>query len=236
MATDLAPASLALTLVTPGGGAHLGRSGPHTKSSSLAAPFCVPLGHAPGVAGPQGVSLGHVATPTGVAAPEAVLNFAVASRSAKQMVLYLQWGTDDDDASGELELALDPGINRTGHMWHIAVPVGGPAAVVPWGKGAPKGGLRYGWRAGGGGMASMGRVCVDPYAGVLVPPAFPPPCPPGMVPPPALGDVPASLAVGALQYADDGATGPALGVRPHHIASRPCASGSGHPSHMHRLS
>lgn len=210
--TDLAPASIAMTLLGAGG-VHLGRTGPHVKESTVAVPFCVPLGHASGCPQPLGVSLGHVTTATGVQAPDVVLNFAVTSASAKTMALVLQWGTDAD--GGELELALDGSVNRTGHTWHIAVPAGGPSAVVPWtaATSGQQDGLRYGWRADGDGLCVTGRVCVDPYALVLSPPAFPPPCPPGMVPPPALGDVHASIQLRRVPFLDDGATGPALGVR-----------------------
>ena len=214
MSTDLAPASIALTVLTPAG-LHLGRTGPR-RAGGAALPFCVPLGHAPGSPHPLGVSLVSAATRTGVPGSEAVLNFALASEAAQDVVLHLQWGTSDD--GGELELALDPGTNRTGHTWHVALPAGGPHAVLPWAHGAVPGGLRFGWRAGGGGVCSLGRVCVDPYSLVLTPPAFDPPCPPGMAPPPALGDILADVALRQAPFTGDAVTGPALGVRGHPAA------------------
>ena len=220
VSTELAPASIALTVLTHNG-AHLGRTGPR-RAGGTALPFCIPLGHAPGSPHPLGVSLASAVTRTGVPSPEAVLNFAVTSEAAQDMVLHLQWGTADD--GGELELALDRGTNRTGHTWHVALPAGGQNAVVPWAQGKVPGGLRFGWRAGGGGVCSLGRVCVDPYALVLTQPAFEPPCPPGMAPPPALGDILADVALRAAPFSSDAVTGPALGVRVHQSAcSMPCS-------------
>jgi hypothetical protein len=223
VSTELAPASIALTVLTHNG-SHLGRTGP--RGGGTAVPFCVPLGHAPGSPHPLGVSLSSAATRTGVPSPEAVLNFAVTSEAAQDMVLHLQWGTSDD--GGELELALDRGSNRTGHTWHVALPAGGPHAVVPWAHGKVPGGLRFGWRAGGGGVCSLGRVCVDPYALVLTQPAFEPPCPPGMAPPPALGDVLADVALQTAPFTGDAATGPALGVRAHQATGAICHALTSH--------
>jgi hypothetical protein len=192
-----APASLGFTLYSAvAGGTHLGRTGGGAAEAPLAIPFCVPLGHAPGSPAPLGASLAHRATATGVTSPAAVINFAVHSRAAASLVLYLQWD------GGELELALDPRLNRTGDVWHVALPLGGAGAVLPAPAAASGAGggssLLYGYRAAGGASESgaargerflPARVLFDPYAAALCAPAFAPAAPAGVVPPPLLGDL-----------------------------------------------
>ena len=172
-------------------GTHYGRTGSAPNAPST--PFCVPLGHDAGSPAPLGASL---APGSAGSDGSVVLNFAVHSRSARSLVLYLQWD------GGELELALDGRVNRTGDTWHVALPAGGPSAVLPApaADGPP---LLYGFRAGGavGGEGALrgerfnaGRVVFDPHAKRLRAPLFAPAAPPGVEPPPLLGDLGALVA------------------------------------------
>jgi len=215
---DFAPASLAFTLAPAAAGSppqlQLGRAGGANGVSGR--PFCVPLGHAPGSPSPLGASLAHPATPTAVPAAQAVLNLALLSRGATGVTLYLQWGGGDGaDEEGELELALDPALNRTGDTWHVALPLGGPACALP----GLATGLLYGWRCGGGGTGEgiargerfhLGRVLFDPHARALLQPLFAPPAPPGVPPPPLLAAL-GHLAGKPFAWPEDGHEGATQG-------------------------
>lgn len=71
--------------------------------------FCVPVGSLPGYPAPLGLSF----------SPDGSMNFAIFSRHAQGVVLCLY----DDDTSLDkpaLQLDLDPYVNRSGDIWHIA--------------------------------------------------------------------------------------------------------------------
>ncbi|KAI4332522.1 hypothetical protein L6164_017423 [Bauhinia variegata] len=70
--------------------------------------FCVPVGFLSGYPDPLGLSF----------SPDGSMNFAIFSRHAESMVLCLY-----DDTSLEkpaLELDLDPYVNKSGDIWHVA--------------------------------------------------------------------------------------------------------------------
>ncbi len=96
--------------------------------------------------------------PLGVTMTRSGLNFAVFSRnaSAASLVLYAP-----RQHAPVLELALDPEVNRTGDVWHIAI----DGLDV---------GVRYGWRMDRGPIArdrfhrfDSETVLVDPYSRAL---------------------------------------------------------------------
>jgi len=93
--------------------------------------------------------------------PEGV-NFALFSRHAQSIVLELDLGTASGCRPGQtVQLNLDPGINKTGDVWHILV------------RGLPER-FHYGYRLGGpyepiesGHHFDSRRVLIDPYAKAL---------------------------------------------------------------------
>lgn len=118
--------------------------------SHLKRNFCVPVGFLPGYPAPLGFSF----------SPDGSMNFAVFSRHAEGVVLCLY----DDDSGVEkpaLELDLDPYVNRTGDIWHVAF-------ESSWTF------VRYGYRFRGalvhrnkdGGYEDEG-VVLDPYARII---------------------------------------------------------------------
>jgi len=89
--------------------------------------------------------------------PEGV-NFAVFSRHAEAVSVVL---FDSGREEPRAEIALDPGVNRTGHIWHILLHDLDPE-------------LRYGFRlrgpfdpAGEGHRFSEEAILIDPYARAL---------------------------------------------------------------------
>ncbi|RDX87666.1 Isoamylase 2, chloroplastic, partial [Mucuna pruriens] len=70
--------------------------------------FCVPVGSLPGYPGPLGLSFNA----------DGAVNFAVFSRHAESVVLCLY--DDNGVEKPALELDLDPYVNRSGDVWHIA--------------------------------------------------------------------------------------------------------------------
>jgi hypothetical protein len=62
-----------------------------------------------------------------VAGASAAVNFVVRSRGASAMALVLARKPATEEAGrkpgGCLEIALDPTLNRTGDLWHVAVQV-----------------------------------------------------------------------------------------------------------------
>jgi len=200
----LAPTSLALLLLSPGG--LLGRSGGAARGPAPSqlpppgappAPLVLPLGFGGGWAAPLGASAS--AQPSGTSR----LNFALHSAAARSVVLYVQWG-GGGEGEGELEIALDSGgTGRTGDVWHCSLEAG-PGGALPAPGGARR--LLWGWRCGGavGGEGALrgerfnpGRVLFDPRARALGPPLFAPPAPPGVAPPQLLGELLAPEAAAA---------------------------------------
>lgn len=119
------------------------------------------LGGGPGSPAPYGASL--VATAADAkGAPRYTVNFSVFSQHAKAVMLVLvrrRKGAAEGAQKGFLEIALDPAVNKTGGVWHVALE-----------------GLRdlnslyYGWRAEGsvrwedGGRFDHSKIMLDPYA------------------------------------------------------------------------
>jgi isoamylase len=104
-----------------------------------------------------GVLPGHPLR-SGVSDTQVGLNFAVFSSHATAMTLVL---FEPGQRSPLLELALDPTVNRTGHMWHVAL------------QGLDRD-TRYGWRADRQPVRrdalhrfDPADVLVDPYATAL---------------------------------------------------------------------
>ncbi|KAL1312236.1 hypothetical protein HN51_038857 [Arachis hypogaea] len=70
--------------------------------------FCVPVGSLPGYPAPLGLSF----------SPDGSMNFALFSRHAEGVVLCLYDDTGVEKPA--LELDLDPYVNRSGDVWHVA--------------------------------------------------------------------------------------------------------------------
>lgn len=82
------------------------------------------------------------------------VNFALFSQHATRVTLEL-FSSDGDNIQS---IPLDPGSNKSGNIWHVAV------------QKLPLAGIEFGWRVGGEGgwetghRWSEGKVLVDPYA------------------------------------------------------------------------
>jgi hypothetical protein len=100
------------------------RKHPHDPPAA----FAVPVGAAPGCPYPLGASRAVELGPT---AGPGWCNFALHSARAQKVTLFLQWRHGDGDAPETMELALNPTTHRTGDVWHVALPVGLPGAVLP---------------------------------------------------------------------------------------------------------
>ena len=115
--------------------------------------------------------------------------FALHSARAAKVTLFLQWRHGDGDAPETMELALNPSTHRTGDVWHVALPVGMPGAVLPMpspGSAVGEGGdpargvaaVLYGWKVDGdvrrgGGGSTPGWSCWIRARPSLVPPLGP---------------------------------------------------------------
>ena len=88
------------------------------------------------------------------------LRAAQRARGEAKVTLFLQWRHGDGDAPETMELALNPSTHRTGDVWHVALPVGMPGAVLPMpspGSAVGEGGdpargvaaVLYGWKVDG---------------------------------------------------------------------------------------
>ena len=158
------------------------RKHPHDPPTA----FAVPVGAAPGSPYPLGASR---AVDLGPTAGPGWCNFALHSARAAKVTLFLQWRHGDGDAPETMELALNPTTHKTGDVWHIALPVGMPGAVLPMpspGSAAGEGGdpacgvarVLYGWKVDGdvrrgGWRFHPGMVLLDPRATSAVPPLGP---------------------------------------------------------------
>ena len=159
------------------------RKHPHDPPAA----FAVPVGAAPGCPYPLGASRAVELGPT---AGPGWCNFALHSARAQKVTLFLQWRHGDGDAPETMELALNPTTHRTGDVWHVALPVGMPGAVLPMpspasATGDPSGDptfgvatVLYGWKVDGdvrrgGWRFHPGMVLLDPRASSLVPPLGP---------------------------------------------------------------
>ena len=158
------------------------RKHPHDPPAA----FAVPVGAARGCPYPLGASRAVELGPT---AGPGWCNFALHSARAAKVTLFLQWRHGDGDAPETMELALNPSTHRTGDVWHVALPVGMPGAVLPMpspGSAVGEGGdpargvaaVLYGWKVDGdvrrgGWRFHPGMVLLDPRASSLVPPLGP---------------------------------------------------------------
>ncbi len=159
------------------------RKHPHDPPAA----FAVPVGAAPGSPHPLGASR---AVDLGPTAGPGWCNFALHSARAAKVTLFLQWRHGDGDAPETMELALNPTTHRTGDVWHVALPVGMPGAVLPMPSpgsavcdaGAPGDSgvatVLYGWKVDGdvrrgGWRFHPGMVLLDPRAASAVPPLGP---------------------------------------------------------------
>lgn len=109
--------------------------------------FCVPVGFLRGRPDPLGISFSR----------DGSINFAVFSRHADSVVLCLY---DDGDDSGvekpALELDLDPYVNKSGDIWHIAFESAGN--FVSYG---------YRFRGADWNNSYAEGVVLDPYARIV---------------------------------------------------------------------
>jgi pullulanase/glycogen debranching enzyme len=158
------------------------RKHPHDPPAA----FAVPVGAARGCPYPLGASRALELGPT---AGPGWCNFALHTARAAKVTLFLQWRHGDGDAPETMELALNPSTHRTGDVWHVALPVGMPGAVLPMpspGSAVGEGGdpargvaaVLYGWKVDGdvrrgGWRFHPGMVLLDPRASSLVPPLGP---------------------------------------------------------------
>ena len=151
--------------------------------SPLRRHLSVPIGMGVGSAARLGASLAHPSPATLASSTTAAgtsVNFCVTSRHAASMSLVLvrlkpKDGQEESAATTEkvapgasapvwraataLEIALDPGMHRSGDAWHVRVDGLTDLSTLAWG-----------WRAGGelvsdaGSRFSPGQVMLDPYA------------------------------------------------------------------------
>ncbi|QCD93172.1 glycogen operon protein GlgX [Vigna unguiculata] len=101
------------------------------------------------------------AFPLGVSEVDSGINFSIFSRHATAVTLCLvlpERGSIDTLSGGMIEMVLDPGLNRTGDIWHIYI------------EDLPRSNVLYGYRIDGpqdwgeGHRFDSSVVLVDPYA------------------------------------------------------------------------
>lgn len=117
--SKLAPLQMGMVLFHPATGSY---EGPNRGFHC-----CVPIGMLPGDPCTLGATLAGVAPASSLADTRCSVNFAVFSAHASAMSLCLMRSNSADpgtSASGFLEIALDPAINKTGDVWHVCVKVG----------------------------------------------------------------------------------------------------------------
>lgn len=135
---------------------------------SITSPMAVQLGLEAGRASPLGPS---IISSSSVDTPMAVQNFAVFCRGASSVSLVLVSGTNTKGGRGgglkAMEIALDAGINRTGDVWHVGLPL---HMLPDTSQGEGINVFGYGWRLDGdvswgeGFRISPSTVLVDPFA------------------------------------------------------------------------
>lgn len=109
--------------------------------------FCVPVGITPGCPMPFGVSTSN----------DGSVNFALFSRNAESVILCLY---DSNSSQPSLQIELDPYVNRTGDIWHVAMESVGNY-------------ISYGYRCKGvvnwnkGSRFHDNQILLDPYAKMI---------------------------------------------------------------------
>ncbi|CAI9096650.1 OLC1v1032843C1 [Oldenlandia corymbosa var. corymbosa] len=97
---------------------------------------------------PVGFSSGHP-VPLGLSYSAGHLNLALFSRSAERVILCLYDSLKTDKPA--LEIDLDPYVNKSGDIWHVAVD-----GTTPF--------VKYGYRCNLGMDSEQDNVLLDPYA------------------------------------------------------------------------